>query len=53
MEVSWLCLQRAGVTGPLWFYGMNMRMLGAEMDQEAGTALIKYVLLTVGISIIK
>ena len=52
MEVSWLYL-RAGVTGPLWFYGMNMRMLGAEMDQEAGTALIKYVLLTVGISIIK
>ena len=35
MEVSWLCL-RAGVTGPLWFYGRNMRMLGAEMDQEAG-----------------
>ena len=44
MEVSWLCL-RAGVTGPLWFYGRNMEMLGAEMDQEAGTALIKYVLL--------
>ena len=52
MEVSWLCL-RAGVTGHLWFYGRNMRILGAEMDQEAGTALIKYVLLTVGISIIK
>ena len=42
MEVSWLCLQRAGVTGPLWYYSRNMRMLGAEMDQEAGTALIKY-----------
>ena len=45
MEVSWPCLQRAGVTGPLWFYGRNMRVLGAEMDQEAGTALIKCVLL--------
>ena len=44
MEISWLCL-RAGVTGHLWFYGRNMRMLGAEMDQEAGTVLIKYVLL--------
>ena len=44
MEVSWLYL-RAGVTGPLWFYGRNMRMLDAEMDQEAGTALIIYVLL--------
>ena len=43
MEVSWLCL-RAGVTGPLWFYGRNMRILGAEMDQGAGTALIKCVL---------
>ena len=43
MEVSWLCL-RAGVTGLLWFYGRNMRILGAEMDQGAGTALIKYVL---------
>ena len=41
MEVSWLCL-RAGVTGPLWFYGRNMRILDAEMDQEAGTALVKY-----------
>ena len=40
MEVSWLCL-RAGVTGPLWFYGRNMRILGAKIDQEAGTALIK------------
>ena len=36
MEVSWLCLQRAGVTGPLWCYDRNMRSLGAEMDQEAG-----------------
>ena len=36
MEVSWLCLQRAGVTGPLWFYGRSMRILGAEMDAEAG-----------------
>ena len=42
MEVSWLCLQRADVTRPLWCYGRNMRILGAEMDQEAGTALIKY-----------
>ena len=42
MEVSWLCLQRAGVTGPLWCYGRNMRMLDAEIDQETGTALIKY-----------
>ena len=45
MEVSWLCLQRAGVTGPLWFMVRHMKMLGAEMDQEAGTALIKYILL--------
>ena len=42
MEVSWLCFQRAGVTEPLWFCGRNMRILGADMDQEAGTALIKY-----------
>ena len=48
MEVSWLCLC-AGVTGrghgASLFYGKNMRVLGAEMGQEAGTALIKYVLL--------
>ena len=43
MEVSWLCL-RAGVTGPLWFDGRNMRILGAEMDQGAGTALINCIL---------
>ena len=42
MEVSWLCLQRAGVTGPVWFYGRNMRKLDVEMDQGAGTALVKY-----------
>ena len=30
---------------PLWFCGRNMRSLGAKMDQGAGTALIKYVLL--------
>ena len=42
MEVSWLCL-RAGVTGHLWFYGRNMRVLGAEMDQEAGTAPIPMI----------
>ena len=44
MELSLLCL-RAGVTRHLWFYGRNMRILGAEMDQEAGTALVKCVLL--------
>ena len=38
MEVSWLYL-RAGVRGPLWFCGGNIRMLDAEMDVSA---LIKY-----------